>query len=89
MRTLIILICGFLLLLAFIGVARITRSGDRKAMAMSALFFLPVWLLATGYNLWIGVSEAGLTEVGSAEVGFCEIGSAQFGSAEVGFVDEG
>ncbi len=61
MRTLTILILGFVLFLIFVAAAKVIRPGERIAVANAALLFIPVWLAATAYNFWIGVSEAGYT----------------------------
>jgi hypothetical protein len=54
MHTLIVIAGGLVLLGLFIVVGRYF---DRStaAVAHAALWFIPVWLLATGFNLSIGV----------------------------------
>ena len=46
---------GFLLLAAFVFGARFVG----LPMTSAALAFIPVWFLAAGINLWIGISRAG------------------------------
>ena len=46
------LLCVFLLAGRFLG-------GASAGMANAAKFFIPLWLLLAGVNMWIGVSQAG------------------------------
>lgn len=58
MRSLIIIVCGLLLLgvFAFAG----ARVGGSNAGAITALkLFIPLWLAAALFNMWMGVSKAG------------------------------
>ena len=57
MHTAIVLAAGFALLAAcgFVGHA----TGGNAGTATGALVFVPVWLLATGVNLYVGVKRAG------------------------------
>ena len=50
---------GLVLLLAFIGMGRMVGKGKRSVMARTALYFLPIWLIVAGINMWIGVTQAG------------------------------
>ncbi len=54
-------IAGGLVLLAFLVLAaRFVHQGAPMAgMAAAARWFIPIWLIAAGINLWIGVSKAG------------------------------
>jgi hypothetical protein len=60
MRTLIIIASGFVLL-GFCMLAPKLAGGKSSAFAKAALFFLPLWLIAAGVNMWIGVAKAGYT----------------------------
>lgn len=53
MHTLKIIVLGFALLAICIVIG---RSLGRPALM--ALVFLPLWLIAAGINMWIGVSKA-------------------------------
>jgi hypothetical protein len=59
MHTLLVIVAG----LATLGLSLATSwmlSGHSNAvLAVSALWFIPVWLSAAAVNLWIGVSQAG------------------------------
>lgn len=57
MHTLMVIGGGFLLLAAFALAARL----GNFPQASAALGFLPVWLVASIYNLYVGVSTAGYT----------------------------
>lgn len=53
MHTLKVIAVGFILLIAFLLVGRALGNGPK-----AALYFLPVWLIATSVNLWYGVTRA-------------------------------
>jgi hypothetical protein len=57
MRTLLIIVAGFLTLgiSLFVG----SRIGGTNAMVAAAKLFIPVWILVAGVNMWIGVARAG------------------------------
>lgn len=57
MRTMIIILGGFLLLAVCIGAARLF--GGAATMAIAVKIFIPVWLVLAGINMWIGVARAG------------------------------
>jgi hypothetical protein len=59
MHTLIVLAIGFLLLGATLVVARLFGGLGNGPLAVAALWFLPLWLIGAGINLWIGVAGAG------------------------------
>lgn len=55
MHTILVLGGGFLLLGLCLAIGHVTGAG----LARASLLFLPLWLIATGYNLWYGVANAG------------------------------
>jgi hypothetical protein len=57
MRTIIIILGGFLLLAVCIGAARLF--GGAVTMGTAVKVFIPVWLVLAGINMWIGVARAG------------------------------
>jgi hypothetical protein len=59
MRTLMILAGGFVLLAVCLFGARFAGTGTGSAMALGAKIFIPLWLLAAAYNMYVGVSQAG------------------------------
>ena len=57
MRTVIIILAGFIILAAAAFAAR--QFGGDKVMSLVALVFIPLWLAAALINMWIGVTRAG------------------------------
>lgn len=55
MHTIMVIGGGLVLLALFMLVGRQTGGGGTAAAATAALWFIPVWLVAAGINLWIGV----------------------------------
>lgn len=58
MRTLIIILAGFALWLACLGIAKIL-SGTSAAYARATQAFVALWLVAAAGNMWVGVAQAG------------------------------
>ena len=58
MRTLMVVLGGLVLLVLFALIGH-SLGGDAVALAHGAVCFIPVWLLLSGINLWIGVKSAG------------------------------
>jgi hypothetical protein len=58
MRTIIIILSGFLLLAVCIGAAR-WLGGGAVTMGTAVKVFIPVWLVLAGINMWFGVARAG------------------------------
>ncbi len=61
MHTLKVLAGGFLLLIACLSIGYRIGGGASSAFADTAKYFIPIWLLAAGINMWIGVANAGYT----------------------------
>ena len=59
MRSVIIIAGGLLLLGAFVLVGRLLGGGATRSTVTAVQGFLPVWLMASLVNMWIGVSRAG------------------------------
>jgi hypothetical protein len=59
MRTALILMAGLFLLAALAIVGKLMSEHYPAATSLALYVFLALWLLATGFNLWIGVSKAG------------------------------
>jgi hypothetical protein len=57
MRTIIIIVSGFVLLAVCIGAARLF--GGAVTMSAAVKVFIPIWLVLAGINMWIGVARAG------------------------------
>jgi len=58
MRTLMVILGGLVLLILFALMGR-SLGGDSVGLARAATYFIPVWLLLSAINLWIGVKSAG------------------------------
>ena len=52
-----LLMIGCILLVLCVAAGR--HLGKPASKRRGALWFLPMWLLATGFNLWLGVSGGG------------------------------
>jgi hypothetical protein len=59
MRTLIILLGGFVLLALALLAGRWMGATPSGGMVTAAKIFLPVWLAAAAANMWLGVASAG------------------------------
>jgi hypothetical protein len=59
MRTGLILLVGFLALAAAIIFSRLFAEHFPSATSWGVYSFITLWLLATGFNMWVGVSKAG------------------------------
>jgi hypothetical protein len=59
MRTLIIILAGFALWAASLGVGKMLAGARPAAMTAATVGFIAVWLVAAAANMWVGVSHAG------------------------------
>jgi hypothetical protein len=60
---------GLLLLGLFLLVARVSHAGaPTPAMIAAARWFIPVWLVGAGINLWVGVAKAGYSVAEEAPI---------------------
>ena len=59
MRTMIIILGGLLLLGLALLIARWTGGAGTGTMVTAAKAFLPIWLVVTLVNMWLGVARAG------------------------------
>ena len=66
MHTIRIITGGLVLLAVFIAAGRYAFGA--LSAAKPALWFIPVWLLASVVNLWVGVSTAGYTVMQEAPI---------------------
>lgn len=55
MHTVLVLCGGFVLLVVCFLVVKLVGQPPRRAL----LLFVPLWLAATAYNMWVGVRQAG------------------------------
>lgn len=59
MRTMIIILAGFILLAVCIGATRLLGSNRAATTSTAVKIFIPIWFLAAAINMWIGVARAG------------------------------
>jgi len=59
MRTVIIIVGGFVLWAICIGVAKLFASSSTSYMTTATVAFVVIWFVAAAANMWIGVSQAG------------------------------
>lgn len=60
---------GFLLLGLFLLAGRFLSAGGSTAgVAAAARWFVPVWLIGAGINMWVGVQRAGYSVAEEAPI---------------------
>jgi hypothetical protein len=59
MRTVIIILGGFVLWVACLGVAKLVASSNASSMTIATAAFVIIWFVAAAANMWVGVSQAG------------------------------
>jgi len=59
MRTALFLVAGALLLTAFFILARLFSAHYPNAPLWATAVFVALWLAITGFNMWVGVTQAG------------------------------
>jgi hypothetical protein len=59
MRTVIIILGGFVLLAVCFGVARFIGSHVATATGTAVKIFMTIWFVVAAVNMWIGVAQAG------------------------------
>ena len=59
MRTASIILGGFALWAACLGIAKLIASSNASSMTYATTAFVAVWFVAAASNMWIGVSQAG------------------------------
>lgn len=59
MRTLVIILLGFVVWAACLGIARLFSSSNHSSMTTATTVFVGIWFLAAAANMWVGVARAG------------------------------
>jgi hypothetical protein len=59
MRTALFLLAGFLLLAAFLVLAKLFSANFPSATRWATIAFVATWLAVTAFNMWVGVTKAG------------------------------
>jgi hypothetical protein len=67
MHTVKIILAGLAVLALCLAVGR-GLDGSSVGLARGSLVFIPLWLIAAGVNLWVGVSKAGYSVADEAPV---------------------
>jgi hypothetical protein len=67
MHTIMVVTGGFALLGLFALVARVVDRSP-SALAAAAKYFIPIWLIAAGINMWFGVTQAGYSVAAEAPI---------------------
>ncbi len=69
MHTIKVIAGGFALLAVCLLIGRLVGGPASAAvLAGAAKLFIPLWLIAAGINMWIGVSKAGYTVADEAPI---------------------
>jgi len=58
MRTVIIIVGGFVLWAVCLGIAKFLASSSTTSMTTATAAFVAIWFVAAALNLWVGVSRA-------------------------------
>jgi hypothetical protein len=59
MRTVIIILVGFVLWAACLGVAKLLAGSSTSSTTIATVAFVVIWFITAAANMWIGVSRAG------------------------------
>jgi hypothetical protein len=59
MRTALFLTAGFLLLGASLLVGKLFSTNYPGATFIATIIYVALWLLISGFNMWVGVAKAG------------------------------
>jgi hypothetical protein len=59
MRTVIIILGGFVLWAVCLGIAKFLANSSASSMTTATMAFIAIWFVAAASNMWIGVSQAG------------------------------
>jgi hypothetical protein len=68
MHTLMVITSGFTLLGIFLLAGRAAVGASKFAVATSAKYFIPIWLVVALLNMWFGVVRAGYPVLDEAPV---------------------
>jgi hypothetical protein len=59
MRTAILIVIGFVVWAACLGVARVVAGGKPLSMPAATTVFAVIWFCVAAWNMWNGVTNAG------------------------------
>ncbi len=60
MRTLVVIVGGIILWAVVTGIARLFHKQTSRSWT-PVIIFAALWLVITGWNVWVGVTQAGYT----------------------------
>ncbi len=59
MRTVIILVGGFVLWAVYLGIAKLVSGASASSRRVATAAFIGTWFVLAAANMWVGVSKAG------------------------------
>ena len=59
MRTMIIILGGFVLWAVCLGIAKLLANTSTSSTTIATAAFVAIWFVAAASNMWVGVSQAG------------------------------
>jgi hypothetical protein len=59
MRTMIIILGGFVLWAVCLGIAKLVANTSTSSTTIATAAFVAIWFVAAASNMWVGVSQAG------------------------------
>jgi hypothetical protein len=59
MRTVIIILGGFVLWAICLGIAKLLANTSTSSMTIATAAFVVIWFVVAAANMWVGVSQAG------------------------------
>ena len=59
MRTMIIILGGFVLWAVCLGIAKLLANTSTLSTTIATAAFVAIWFAAAASNMWVGVSQAG------------------------------
>ena len=59
MRTLIIIVIGYLIWVVCLGLAKLLANASTASISLATTVFIVIWILVAAANMWVGVVRAG------------------------------
>jgi len=59
MRTLMLIVGGFVLWAACLGIAKLAARASASSLTLATLVFAVIWFVIAAANMWVGVTQAG------------------------------
>jgi hypothetical protein len=59
MRTMIIILGGFVLWAVCLGIAKLLANTSTSSTTIATAAFVAIWFVAAASNMWVGISQAG------------------------------